>query len=160
MFWCSRSCGPAVIYNEFPTLFKTHGHYDKVRGQINDVAHLQPLSNVPTKYQLPTLCSFRDNVRTNSKGQGQYSKKKVKSRSHHDVEHTQPPTNASSKYQLPTLYSCRDITPTIYYRSRSLWQGQMSNQVHTMTLHTYNSQLMSLTSNNFRHLTVSEIQPK
>ena len=26
----------------------------------HDVAHLQPLSNVPTKYQLPTLYGFRD----------------------------------------------------------------------------------------------------
>ena len=41
--------------------FKTHGHYDKVKGQTkitHDVAHLQPLSNVPTKYQLPTLYRF------------------------------------------------------------------------------------------------------
>ena len=30
----------------------------------HDVAHLHPLSNVPTKYQPPTLYSFRDIART------------------------------------------------------------------------------------------------
>ena len=58
----------------------------------------------------------------------------VKSRSHHDVAHLQPPTNINTKYQLPTSYSFRDIARTRFYRSRSLRQGQSSNQVHTMTL--------------------------
>ena len=31
----------------------------------HDVAHLHPLTNVPTKYQLPTPYSFRDIARTN-----------------------------------------------------------------------------------------------
>ena len=30
----------------------------------HDVAHLHPLANVPTKYQLPTPYSFRDIART------------------------------------------------------------------------------------------------
>ena len=35
--------------------FKGQGHYDKVKsGSHHDAAHLQPLTNVPTKYQLPT----------------------------------------------------------------------------------------------------------
>ena len=46
-----------------------------------------------------------------------------------------------------------------FYRSRSLRQGQRSNQGQTMTLHTYTPQPMSLPSMNFLHLTVSEIQP-
>ena len=43
--------------------FKVQGHYDKVKGQIkshHDAAHLQPLTNGPTKHQLPTPYSFRD----------------------------------------------------------------------------------------------------
>ena len=35
--------------------FKTHGHYDKVKSSSqNDVVHLQPIANIPTKYQLST----------------------------------------------------------------------------------------------------------
>ena len=41
-----------------------------------DVAHLHPLTNVPTKYQLPTPYSFRDIARTRFKGQGHYGKVK------------------------------------------------------------------------------------
>ena len=35
-----------------------------------DVAHQQPLSNVPTKYQLPLIYSFRDMLEQNFKDQG------------------------------------------------------------------------------------------
>ena len=39
--------------------FKGHGHYDKVKSRSNhDVAYLHPLTNVPTKYKLPTPYSF------------------------------------------------------------------------------------------------------
>ena len=58
----------------------------------------------------------------------------VKSRSHHDVAHLQPLTN---EYQVPTSYDFKDIAQTRFYRSRSLWQGQRSNQGNTMTMHTY-----------------------
>ena len=34
-------------------------------------------------------------------------------------------------------YGFQDIARTRFYRSRSLWQGQRSNQGQTMTLHTY-----------------------
>ena len=71
----------------------------------------------------------------NFTGQGHYGK--VKARSHHYVAHLQPPTNVPTKYQLPTPYSFRDIARTRFYRSRSLQQGQRSNQGHTMMLHTY-----------------------
>ena len=90
-------------------------------------------------------------------GQGHYSK--VKSRSDHDFAHLQPLTNVPAKYQLPTPYGCRDIAQTRFSNSRSLWQGQRSNQGQTMTLHTYTPQPMSQPSMNFLHLTVSEIQP-
>ena len=74
-----------------------------------------------------------------------------------DVAHLQPLSNVPPKYQLPTFYGFSDIAQTRFYRSRSLQQGQGSNQGHTMTLHTYNPKQMSLPSINFLHLTVSEI---
>ena len=62
------------------------------------------------------------------------ARSKVKSRSDHDVAHLQPLTNVPTKYQLPTPYGFRDITRTRLYTSRSLKQGQQSNQGLTMTL--------------------------
>ena len=67
--------------------------------------------------------------------QGQYGK--VKSRSHQNVAEQHPLTNVPTKYQLPTPYGFRDIAQTIFYSSRSLRQGQRSNQGNTMPLHTY-----------------------
>ena len=64
-------------------------------------------------------------------GQGHYGK--VKSRSHHDVAHLHPLTNIPTKCQLPTPYGLRDTVWTRFYRSRSLRQGQRSNQGHTMS---------------------------
>ena len=64
---------------------------------------------------------------------------KVKSRLHHDAAHLQPLTNVPTKHQLPTPYGFQDIAQTRFYRSRSLRQGQRSNQGQTMTLHTYTS---------------------
>ena len=63
----------------------------------HDVAHLQPLTNVPAKYQLPTPYGCRDIARTrfsNSRSlrQGQ--------RSDHDVAHLHLPTNVPAKYKL------------------------------------------------------------
>ena len=60
----------------------------------HDVAHLHPLTNIPTKYQLPTPYGFRDIARTRFSN----------SRSHHDAAHLQPLANVSTKYQLPTPY--------------------------------------------------------
>ena len=71
-------------------------------------------------------------VQQDFKGQGHYDK--VKSRLHHDAANLQPLTNVPTKYQLPTPYGFRDIALTRFYRSRSLWQGQRSNQGQTMTL--------------------------
>ena len=59
------------------------------------------------------------------------TRSKVKSRSHHDVAHLHPLTNIPTKYQLSTPYGIRDMARTRFYRSRSLWQGQRSNQGHT-----------------------------
>ena len=45
--------------------FKGQGHYSKVKSRSHyDVAHLQPLTNVPAKYQLPTPYGCRDLFRT------------------------------------------------------------------------------------------------
>ena len=45
--------------------FIGQGHYSKVKSRSDhDVAQLHPLTNVPTKYQLPTPCGFRDIART------------------------------------------------------------------------------------------------
>ena len=63
---------------------------------------------------------------------------KVTSRPNHGVAHLQPLINVPTKYQLPTPYNVRDVARTRFYRSRSLRQGQTSNQGHTMMLHTYN----------------------
>ena len=39
--------------------FKSQGHYDKVKSRSHhDAAHLQPLTNVPTKHQLPKPYGF------------------------------------------------------------------------------------------------------
>ena len=72
------------------------------------------------------------------KGQSHYGKVKGPIKAHHDVAHLHTLTNLHTKYQLPTPYGFRDIAQTRFYRSRSLQQGQRSNQGHTMPLHTYN----------------------
>ena len=45
--------------------FKGQGHYDKVKSRSHhDVAHLHPLTNVPSKHQLRTPHGFRDTAQT------------------------------------------------------------------------------------------------
>ena len=87
------------------------------------------------------------------------TRSKVKPGSHNDVAYLQYPTNIPTNYQLPTPYGFQDIARTRFYRSRSLQQGQRSNQDHKMMLHTYNTKLISLPSINFLHLMVSKIYP-
>ena len=65
------------------------------------------------------------------------ARSKVKSRSDHDVAQLHPLTNVPTKYQLPTPYGFRDIARTGFSNSRSLRQGQRSNQGQTIMLHTY-----------------------
>ena len=46
--------------------FIGQGHYGTVKSRSrHDAAHPHPLTNVPTKYQLPTPYSFRDTGQTN-----------------------------------------------------------------------------------------------
>ena len=81
----------------------------------------------------------------------------IKSRTHHDVACLQILSNVPTKYQLPTPYGFRDLARTKFYRSRSIRQGQRSNQGLTMMLHTCTPKPMSLPSINFLHLIVSQI---
>ena len=55
--------------------FKGQGHYKVKSRSDHDVAHLHPLTNVPTKYRLPTPYGFRDIARDiDFIGQGHYGK--------------------------------------------------------------------------------------
>ena len=87
--------------------FIAQGLYGKVKSRSHhDAAQLHPLTNVLTKYQLPTPYGFRDIAwtrfyRSPSLREGQI-------RSLHDVGHLHPLTNVPTKYQLPTPYDFRD----------------------------------------------------
>ena len=70
----------------------------------NDIAHLQPLTNVPTKYQVPTPYGCRDIAWTRFSTKLTVARSKVKSRSDHDVAHLHSLTNVPTKYQLPRPY--------------------------------------------------------
>ena len=114
--------------------FIGQGHYGKVKSRSHyDIEHLHPLTNiqVSTFYTLPFLRYSPNKI---LQVKVTTARSKVKSRSHHDVAHLQPLTNVPTKYQLPTPYRFRDIAQTRFYRSRSLRQGQRSNQGQTMTL--------------------------
>ena len=96
------------------------------QGHTIDVAHLHPLTNVPTKYQLPTPYGFRDIAwtrfyRSRSLRQGQI---KVRPSCCTPTPPNQCP------YQVSTFYTLRFLryNPDKFYRPRSLRQGQRSNQ--------------------------------
>ena len=93
--------------------FIGQGHYGKVKSRSHhDMAHLHPLTNVPTKYQLPTPYGLRDIVQTRF----------YRSRS---LAHLQPLTNVPTIYKLSTPYGFQDIARTRFYSSKSLQQGQI-----------------------------------
>ena len=66
----------------------------KVYTMMHTYIYIQPLTNIPTKYQLSTPYGFQNRAQTRF-----YSVKitsdmsKVKSRSHHDIVHLHPLTN-------------------------------------------------------------------
>ena len=120
---------------------KGHCHCDKVRGQIK-VTPWCCRPTTPNQFLLPSINFLHLPVSEIQPGQDfklkvTTARSKVKSRSRYDNAHLHPLTNVSTKYQLPTPYVFRDIALTRFYRSRSLQQGQTSNQGHCMTLHTY-----------------------
>ena len=112
--------------------------------------HLHPLTNEPTSVNLLHLTEFKNREKslklmvnlTRSKSNQDYTMR---------LHTYKPLTNVSTKYQLPTPYDFQDIARTRFSNSRSLWQGQRSNQGHTMTLQTYTPQPMSLPHINFLH---------
>ena len=77
--------------------------------------------------------------------------------------HTEVAIHSMNAYVLCWRKACGSLdeipSVTRFYKSSSLWQGQRSNEGHTMTLHTYYPQPMSSPSISFLPLTVSEIQP-
>ena len=121
--------------------FKGQGHNGKVKGQIKVIPwRCTPTTPNQCPYQVSTSYTLRfpryspNNILL---VKVTTARSKVKSRSHHVGAHLHPITNVFIKYELPTPYIFRDIARTTFYRSRSLRQGQRSNQGHTMTLHTY-----------------------
>ena len=48
----------------------------------------------------------------------------------HTYIYIHPLTNVPTKCQPSTPYGIQEIAQTRFYRSRSLWQGQRSNQGH------------------------------
>ena len=76
----------------------------------NDEAQLHPLTNVPTKYELPTPYGFRDMARTRF-----FKVKGITARSNYDVAQLYPLTNVPTKYQLPTPYGFRDMARTRFF---------------------------------------------
>ena len=61
----------------------------------DNIAHLDPLTNVPITYQLLTLYSFCDIAWTKFYSQSHYGKVNA---------HLHPQTNVPNKFQLPTPY--------------------------------------------------------
>ena len=85
--------------------FKTHGHCNKVKGQIR----ITPWCCTPTTpkqspYQVLTSYTLRfqgycpDKI---LKDKVTRERSKIKSRSHHDVAHLHPLTSVPTKYHLP-----------------------------------------------------------
>ena len=112
------------------TIFLGQGHYGKAKGQIK----VRPWHCTPTTpNQCPYQVSTSDTIRFLRYSPDKIFKLKVKSRSHLDIAHLQPPTNDLTKYQLLTPCGFQDIARTRFSNSRSLWQGQRSNQGHTRT---------------------------
>ena len=110
---------------------KGQGHYSDVIGQIK----VTPLHCTPTTS--PHQCPYEVFTSNILWVKVTMARSKVKSRSYHDVAYLKTLTNVPTKYQLPAPYRFQDITRLRFYRSRSLLQGQRSNQGHTMMMHTY-----------------------
>ena len=113
--------------------FKDQGHYNKVKSRSHhDAAHLQPLTNVPTKHELSSPYAFRDLAWTRfyrsstlQQGQRSYQGQTM-------TLHTYTPYQVSTSYTLWFLrYSPDKIFKLKVTTARS-------NQGQTMMLHTYN----------------------
>ena len=113
--------------------FKGHGHYDKVKSRSNhDVAHLHPLTNVPTKYKLPTPYSFRCIVLTRH-----YRSRSPKGQIKVTPRHCTPTSHNKYPYQVSTSYTLRFPRYSLDKIFKLKVTTARSNQGHTRTLHTY-----------------------
>ena len=129
--------------------FKSRSHHD--------VARLQPQSNVPTNYQIPTLYGFRYIARTKFERSRSLQQDQRSNQGHAMTLHTYTPSICPYQVSTSETLQLPRYSPTRHYRPRLLWQGQRLNQGYTITQHTYNPQPMFLPNMNFLHLTVSEI---
>ena len=123
-FWCSRSCGPALIFNKFPTLFLRYSLDKTLKFKVNtarskvksrshhDIAHLHLRTNIPNNYQLPIPYFPRYTPDKTLKFRVTTERLKIKSRSPHDTAHLHLPTNVLTKYHVLLPYSFQDITWT------------------------------------------------
>ena len=69
----------------------------------HDIAHLDPLTNIPTKYQLPTPYGFRDTARTRFSNSRSLRQGQIKVRPWRCT--TTPPNQCP--YQVSTSYTLR-----------------------------------------------------
>ena len=128
--WFQRYCPDKILKVKVTTERSNQGHTMTVH-----TYNPQPMSLPSINFLHRTLSEIQP--KQDFIGQGHYSKVKGQIKVTPWRCTPTPPTNILTKYQLPTPYSFRDIARTRFYRSRSLRQGQRSNQGHTMTLHTY-----------------------
>ena len=77
----------------------------------HDAAHLQPQTNVPTKYQLPTPYGFQDIAWTGSYRSRPLQQGQRSNQGQTMTLHTYTITHVPTKYQLPAPYGFRDIAP-------------------------------------------------
>ena len=101
----------------------------------HDAAHLHPLTNIPTKYQLPTPYSFRDIALTRFYRSRSLQEDQIKVRPWRctPTPPNQYPYQVSTSYTLQfPRYSPDKILEVKVTTARS-------NQGQTMTLHTYTS---------------------
>ena len=150
-----------INYMALYKIFQGQGYNGKVKGQIKvklwwctTTPHNQYPYQIWTSYTLRFPRYSMDKI---FQGQGHYNKVKSQIKSNYDTAQLHPLTNVPTKYELPTLYGSRDIAQARFLSSRSLRQGQRSNQGQTMMLQTYTPQPMYLPSINTQPLIVPEI---
>ena len=82
--------------------FIGQGHYSKVKLRSHHgVAHLHPLTNVPTKYQLATPYAFQDIAQTRFPNSRPLRQGQRSNQGQARMLHTYT-SNVPTKYQLPT----------------------------------------------------------
>ena len=135
-----RAIGPFRIFSciqtSAPTYIAVENILAKSRSKVrprshNDIAHLQPRTNVPTKYQLPTPYSFRHDFKVQdhfSKVNGQI---KVK------LWHCNPPDQCPHQISISYSLWFLKFHPDKILKVSVITARLKSNQVHTMMLHTF-----------------------